>query len=78
MSNGKFIIIHTIAKLINLNFHSIVTSRNTFVTFYNNNVFLYFFVDLVLITQLFIIFLNQYNISTEFHQTNYNYEDEVK
>ena len=67
MSNGKFIIIHTIAKLINLNFHSIVTSRNTFVTFYNNNVFLYFFVDLVLITQLFIIFLNQYNISTEFH-----------
>lgn len=78
MSNGKFIIIHVIAKLINLNFHSIVPSRNTFVTFYNNNVFLYFFVDLVLITQLFIIFLNQYNISTEFHQTNYNYEDEVK
>ena len=67
MSNGKFIIIHTIAKLINLNFHSIVPSRNTFVTFYNNNVFLYFFVDLVLITQLFIIFLNQYNISTGFH-----------
>ena len=67
MSNGKFIIIYTIAKLINLNFHSIVPSRNTFVTFYNNNVFLYFFVDLVLITQLFIIFLNQYNISTEFH-----------
>lgn len=78
MSNGKFIIIHTIAKLINLNFHSIVPSRNTFVMFYNDNVFLYFFVDLVLITQLFIIFLNQYNISTEFHQTNYNYEDEVK
>lgn len=78
MSNGKFITIHTIAKLINLNFLSIVPSRNTFVMFYNDNVFLYFFVDLVLITQLFIIFLNQYNISTEFHQTNNNDEDEVK
>ena len=78
MSSGKFIMIHAIRKLINLNFHSIVPSRNTFLMFYKDNVFLYLFVDPVLIAQSSIIFLNQYYTSTDFHQTTCNYEEELK